>query len=173
MRKLTVVLLCLFLAITSSVAVADFIPGNNIPAIIYNTDNGLLLLDPDGLAVTRVRISFPDNANHFFDNSPSNPLFASYGGLIPNWEFYDVGENVLGESLISSAGYDGPIRPWGQISSGLDSEDFGATYYWFGDYNLSETYAQTDITIIPEPATVILFGLGGLLLRKKPGHCDK
>ena len=150
---------------------ADEIPDNNIPRIEYHIDTGLVLLGSDGLALTTANIVFRDretggvghNTNQFFDNSPDNPLFAEHGGLIPDWESYDVGESIWGDSTIAE-GYAGSLRPWAQISSGLGSEDFlYAGYWWVGSYE----GGQTNVTVIPEPGTVLLLGLGGVILLRR------
>lgn len=168
-----VVLMVLAISTSQPVSYADEIPSNDIPMIEYYIDTGLVLLDPDGLALTDALLDFRGVEiegflhynNDFFDNSPDNPLFAEYGGLIPNWESGDNGESIWGNSTIAE-GYTGPMRPWAQISSGLDNEDFlGVRCYWVGGSVWD--VVETNVTIVPEPATVLLLGLGGLALLRK------
>jgi hypothetical protein len=146
--------------------VADEIPGNDIPQIEYHIDIGLVLLEPDGLALTDALLDFSfGTTNSFFDNSPDNPLFVEYGGLIPNWESGDNGESIWGESTIAE-GYTGPLRPWAQISSGLGNEDFlGVRCRWVG--GSAWDVVETNVTVVPEPATVLLLALGSLALLRK------
>ena len=165
-RSILIILVVLMpsaISTTQSVSYADEIPGNDIPKVEYHIDTGLVLLDPDGLALATVTVDFPDGlTNTFFDNSPDNPLFVEFGGLIPNWESGDVGEDIWGQSTIAE-GYSGPMRCWAQISSGLASEDFLGVRYW----PVAADFAQTNVTVVPEPATVLLLGLGGLALLRK------
>jgi len=157
---------CLAISTTQSVSVADEIPGNDIPVIQYHIDTGLVLLDPDGLPLTDVLLDFRDGiTNSFFDNSPDNPLFAEHGGLIPNWESGDSGESIYGVSGIAE-GFTGPMLPWAQISSGLDYEDFlGVRCYWVGGSVWD--VVETNVTVVPEPATVLLLGL------RRPGFAKE
>lgn len=163
MAIIPVVFMALFILTNRSVLVADEIPDNNIPIVEYHIDTGLVLLDADGLALTDALLDFRDSiTNSFFDNSPDNPLFAEYGGLIPNWESGDNGESIWGESTIAE-GYTGPLRPWAQISSGLDNEDFlGVRCHWVG--GSAWDVVETNVTVVPEPATLFLLGFGGLAL---------
>jgi len=162
----SVLFIALFILTNRSVLVGDEIPGNEVPMIEYHIDTGLVLLDADGLALTDALLDFRDSiTNSFFDNSPDNPLFAEYGGLIPNWESGNNGESIWGASTIAE-GYTGPLRPWAQISSGLDNEDFlGVRCYWVG--GSAWDVVETNVTVIPEPATLFLLGLGTLALLKK------
>ncbi|MHC4458825.1 MAG: choice-of-anchor Q domain-containing protein [Planctomycetota bacterium] len=146
------VLLVLVISNTQESSFADEIPGNDIPMIQYHIDTGLVLLDPDGLALADARLDFRNSiVNSFFDNSPDNPLFAEYGGLIPNWESGFAGESIYGVSRIAE-GYIGPMRAWAQISSGLDTQDFlGVRCHWVG--GSAWDIVETNVTVVPLPAT--------------------
>jgi len=159
------VVLALGISNSQQASFADEILGNDIPMIQYHIDTGLVLLDPDGLSLKWATIDFSDQfTNTFFDNSPDNPLFVEFGGLIPNWESYDVGEGIGGESTVAQ-GYSGPMRAWAQISSGLSTSSFlNVGYGWVENPYPGDV---TNVTVVPEPATLLLLGLGGLALLRK------
>jgi len=150
---------------------ADDVSGNNIPGILYDPSTGLVMVDPDGLIVTESQIVFRDrntgevghNTNTYFDNSLGNPLFASNGGLIPDWDSGDNGEGIWGES--TSSGYDGSPLCWAQISSGLGEEDFLYARYNFPEGPIGGV--QTNVTVVPEPATMGLLAIGGLMILRR------
>ncbi|AQT67767.1 hypothetical protein STSP2_00916 [Anaerohalosphaera lusitana] len=168
MNRTSILGLILF-SFLPAIASANLITGDGIPLVQYNTLTGLVLVDTDGANVTGLGVDFYDSetgqvsedVNHFFDNSPTNPLFAEYGGIIPEWRTGFVGETIYAE-LNGVRRPAGTLTPWAQISAGLTTDNFIGAKYWLE----GSSRKYTDIQIVPEPATLAMLGIGTLAIRK-------
>ncbi len=80
--------------------------------------------------------------------------YAQWGAMSGDW-------SMLGEWEANGAGYNQELLADGQLE-GINAID------WFGG-NPNAYYL--DVPIVPEPATLALLGLGGLLLRRKQKTC--
>jgi len=165
MKKLILTIVCLItLSSSCFAAILDLVA----PLVSYNPDTGLLLLDTNDLGIRRLVITFTDrdNPHTFFDVSVNNPLFASYGGLITEWEYIDTSRGAIYFGMNSESGYSDSLGALCQVVSGLTGEDFGRIEYviYPGDYY---PLKYTDIIIVPEPATMLFLALSGIALARK------
>jgi len=90
------------------------------------------------------------------DNSIAN----IYGGLLNR---FDPGENAA----LNLFAYDVQYHPTGGYWNGGWIEGKYCSDDTYFDFDIPGQYAISHINIVPEPTTLMLFGLGGLFLRKK------
>jgi hypothetical protein len=89
------------------------------------------------------------------------------GGLFDS-ELFAVGTGEWGgEQMIWRVGTDGGVRPFASTSSSLRSLAFGSDgAMYIAEYDLDLEQA-TVTRVIPEPGTVMLLGLGMLMMRRR------
>lgn len=154
----------------AGIAWGDGTPGNLVPDVTYNPDDGEVHFDADGLDVIAFTIVAPDAAGQHFESNldPAGAPFAYWG--------YEYVANA-GDG--SAQFWDGtitlPSGPLGIVTDGpyhvmtlaqdLTDADFGMVTY--GHYEPSGD-GNTDVTILPEPGLLSLLGIGALtLVRRK------
>ena len=97
-----------------------------------------------------------------FINMDTGGMLALYGDADGSMtEFLDL---ILGTDAICY--WDDSISGWSNITGATYSEDYTLSYISDIESDLTG-YTVLTVTAIPEPATLLLFGLGGLMLRKK------
>ncbi len=171
MKKIILTVICLIVLSTSCFAA---ILDPFAPLVYYYQDTGLLLLDTNGWVLQSVLLNFTvsgEYKNNYFDNSLDNPLFEPFGGPITGeyWTANDVGESITGSiNTYRVPGFSANLAAWGQISSGLTEADFNFVRY--NEYvgvpnNWDPKY--TNVIIVPEPVTMLLWGLGGIALARR------
>lgn len=121
-------------------------------------DNGGLEIDTGygGAFVNNLTYNDADGDIHIHNETGSwnlgstGDVFAEWGNMSGDW-------SMLGEWQANQAGITSEYITDGQLE-GINA------MYWF---DTSQPYMNLDVPIVPEPATVIILGLGGLFLRKK------
>ncbi|AQT67373.1 hypothetical protein STSP2_00517 [Anaerohalosphaera lusitana] len=160
-KTLTLITFALFATTTAS---ANLITGDGIPLIQYDSFSGLVLVDDDGANVTRIALDFHETTNEDTGLKSSKPQVDSVNSysvrrVILDWPSLDF-LSVLAEML----GFNEPLEAWAHISPDLVPEDFAGARYWVE--GSTEEY-QTDIHVVPEPATLALLTIGTLTLRRR------
>ena len=92
--------------------------------------------------------------------------WANYGlpvdgiSLDVSWEFISATEATLIVDEVTGT----PVN-WQDMTVPLSVGNI--TGFFTGTFNTQQTYTLSDFTVVPEPATMVLLGLGSLLLRRK------
>ena len=122
---------------------------------IYATDSSTIYMSggttQSSIAVRQDAVLYLDGTNFSMKNSEGDIISLSYGDKLSDYTgCYDDGTGLY---------YYGTI--WGDFADG------GFVCSKFRIYNTGDYEGVADIIIIPEPATLALLGIGGVLIRRK------
>ena len=100
----------------------------------------------------------PSGFSISFEEAPITSVSFDFGVVFSSFYVYGDGEEIFREGW----------RCWGSDNSGTIYFDSPVTTLrfsntWFGAIEMD----NLTVTVVPEPATVLLLGLGGLVLRKR------
>ena len=183
MKKLFLLTLVAVLSVAASQAGVDFVGVDGVQTD-YTAGDGVLLMDDSGLVVT---IDYDDATPQGSISPASFTLSTTYdsgmhfaGGT---FEFYDdtaldviISGNVLDVDFTDAGGFlvgDGTAEV---LVSNLAGYPVGPSDIVSITFNLSPSFTDFDQNytglskvnfLVPEPATMALLALGGLLLRRK------
>ena len=150
----------------TSFAAGNTTDGPNNADLIYNPATGNLQLDSAeaaGGVVTVFQIENAVGGDDFNDGNYISLTGGTFGGV-----FETVSPTVIGDSDFTFAGFSGVVDLGNVAPTGLDLtglESFLTNAIYTGQ---SGSGAQTlDLVVIPEPSSLALVGLGGLLMARR------
>jgi len=134
-----------------------------IPDLIYDPATGNVTIDTEGLTITSFQ--FENGGLDTFDTgefiSPS-----TIGGNFFGLTFEEVAAGVIGDSDPLFVGFTGTFDMGDFMPTGLDQaglESYLSTAFW-GTQGAGSGSYDLIVTVIPEPGSLILLGLGGMLI---------
>lgn len=134
-------------------------------ALGYGSEGGLLYITGGGLVMAeslcRGNYGSSDSTGDYgFVNMDSGGMLALLGDLDDS--ILQFLTEIDGDDVIRFWDYD--LSEWSSITNAVRGEDYILEYVSDKD---SELYGYTLLTVVPEPATLALLGLGSLLIRKR------
>ena len=134
------------------------------PNLVYDPATGNVTIDAEGLAITSFQFENGDDSFVISEyNSPQDIGAGIFFGL----SFEEVAAGVIGDTDANAVGITG-LFDFGDIfATGLDQaglEAYLTTAFWGTSGSGS---GEFDLVLVPEPSSLALLGLGGLLLVRR------
>ena len=126
-------------------------PGDNLADFAYDPTTGAISVSPDGESIWSMNFITDEDASS--TNLPTALWsFADFGGSL-EWTDQFAGAFPLTTDF-----------ELGTLATGLTAEDFGTvTYFTSADFDTRFGVVE----VIPEPSSLALLGLGGLLIARR------
>lgn len=145
-----------------SLANAEVISGDSMPDFIYDYTNGDLVFDDDGAGVIALT---------FNTASASTKPLATYEstlGNIESWEYNAFVGQTFFEFTDTSFGFNPATNAddylLAELPGNLAMSDFGIVEYQIAS---NTDIHQASLTVVPEPASLILMSVAGVLVGRR------